>query len=353
MKIALLNDTHCGVRNNNQQFAEYQGRFYTNIFFPYLDKHDIKHIIHLGDYFDRRRDVNFYSLHKNYEHFVQPMIQRDITMDLIVGNHDIYFKSTNELNSPDYLLNFDNINVYKDPLVKDYDGLEICLLPWINSENIEDVEEFLGICKADIVMCHAEVNGAMSSPGHYHGGGTPVAFFKRFEQVYSGHFHHKSEMGNIRYFGSQMEFTWNDFGDDKHFHILDTETREIEAVRNPLKMFHKVFYDDSNETLMSIKKMNFDHLKNGFVKVIVTNKNEPYWFDMYVENIVKAGPADVKVVEDHSNLDVLNEDDFSGEAEDTLTILTRHIESLNIDGDKAKLDALMRSLYTESLDILV
>ena len=267
MKIALLNDTHCGVRNNNQQFAEYQGRFYTNIFFPYLDKHDIKHIIHLGDYFDRRRDVNFYSLHKNYEHFVQPMIQRDITMDLIVGNHDIYFKSTNELNSPDYLLNFDNINVYKDPLVKDYDGLEICLLPWINSENIEDVEEFLGICKADIVMCHAEVNGAMSSPGHYHGGGTPVAFFKRFEQVYSGHFHHKSEMGNIRYFGSQMEFTWNDFGDDKHFHILDTETREIEAVRNPLKMFHKVFYDDSNETLMSIKKMNFDHLKNGFVKV--------------------------------------------------------------------------------------
>ena len=90
MKIALLNDTHCGVRNNNQQFAEYQGRFYTNIFFPYLDKHDIKHIIHLGDYFDRRRDVNFYSLHKNYEHFVQPMIQRDITMDLIVGNHDIY-----------------------------------------------------------------------------------------------------------------------------------------------------------------------------------------------------------------------------------------------------------------------
>ncbi len=353
MKIALLNDTHCGVRNNNQQFAEYQGRFYSNIFFPYLDKHDIKHIIHLGDYFDRRRDVNFYSLHKNYEYFVKPIIDRNITMDLIVGNHDIYFKSTNDLNSPDYLLDFDNINVYKDPLVKDYDGLDICLLPWINTENAEDVEEFLGICKADIVMAHLEVNGAMSSPGHYHGGGTPARWFKRFEQVYSGHFHHKSEMDNIRYFGSQMEFTWNDFGDEKHFHVLDTETREIEAIRNPLKMFHKVFYDDSNETLMSIKKMNFDHLKNGFVKVIVTNKNEPYWFDMYVENIIKANPADLKVVEDHTNLDVLNEDEFSGDAEDTLTILTRHIESLNIDGDKEKLDALMRSLYTESLDILI
>ena len=143
MKIALLNDTHCGVRNNHQMFAEYQGRFYSQIFFPYLDKHDIKTIIHLGDYFDRRRDVNFYSLHKNYEHFVKPLLDRNITMDLIVGNHDIYFKNTNELNSPDYLLDFENINVFKDPIVKDYDGLSICLVPWINSENYDDVEEFL------------------------------------------------------------------------------------------------------------------------------------------------------------------------------------------------------------------
>ena len=353
MKIALLNDTHCGVRNNNQMFAEYQGRFYKEIFFPYLDKHNIKNIIHLGDYFDRRRDVNFYSLHKNYEHFIEPMREREITMDLIVGNHDIYFKSTNELNSPDYLLNFDNVNVYKDPITKDYDGLEIALLPWINSENEEECHEFLQLTTAPFVMSHLEVNGGMMSPGHYHGGGTPQSWFERFEQVFSGHFHHKSQLGNIRYFGSQMEFTWNDFGDDKYFHVFDTETREIEMIKNPLKMFHKVFYDDTNETLMSIKKKDFSHLENTFVKVIVTNKNEPYWFDVFVEELLKVGPANLKVVEDHSNLDVLNEDELVGDAEDTLTILTKHIDSLNIDGDKAKLDALMRSLYTESLDILV
>ena len=353
MKIALLNDTHCGVRNNNQMFAEYQGRFYKEVFFPYLDEHNIKNIIHLGDYFDRRRDVNFYSLHKNYEHFIEPMRERGITMDLIVGNHDIYFKSTNELNSPDYLLNFDNVNVYKDPITKDYDGLEIALLPWINSENEEEVEEFLQLTTAPFVMSHLEVNGGMMSPGHYHGGGTPQSWFERFEQVFSGHFHHKSTLGNIRYFGSQMEFTWNDFGDDKHFHVFDTETREIESIHNPLKMFHKVFYNDTNETLMTIKKKDFSYLKDTFVKVIVTDKNEPYWFDVFIEELTKVCPADLKVVEDHSNLDVLNEDELVGEAEDTLTILTKHIDSLNIDGDKTKLDTLMRSLYTESLDILV
>ena len=353
MKIALLNDTHCVVRNNNQMFAEYQGRFYDEIFFPYLDKHNIKHIIHLGDYFDRRRDVNFYSLHKNHEHFLKPMIERDITMDLIVGNHDIYFKSTNELNSPEFLLKHDNINVYTDVTTKDYDGLNIVLLPWINDENQEDVEEYLSTVNAPIVMSHLEVNGGMMMPGHYHGGGTPIEWFKRFEQVYSGHFHHKSTIGNVRYLGSQMEFTWSDFGDEKYFHILDTDTREITQVKNPLKMFHKVFYDDSKETLMSIKKKDFSSLKNTFVKLVVTNKSEPYWFDVFVEGIIKAGPADLKVVEDHSNLDVLDEDELVGEAEDTLTILTKHIEGLNIEGDKTELSKLMRSLYTESLDILV
>ena len=353
MKIALLNDTHCGVRNNNQMFAEYQGRFYKEVFFPYLDKHNIKQIIHLGDYFDRRRDVNFYSLHKNHEHFIQPMVERGITMDLIVGNHDIYFKSTNNLNSPEFLLKSNNINVYTDPIKKEYDGLEIALLPWINSENEEEVEEFLQLTTAPFVMSHLEVNGGMVGPGHFHGGGTPASWFERFEQVFSGHFHHKSTLGNIRYLGSQMEFTWNDFGDDKHFHVFDTETREIEAIQNPLKMFHKVFYNDTNETLMTIKKKDFSPLKDTFVKVIVTDKNEPYWFDVFIEEITKVCPADLKVVEDHSNLDVLNEDELVGEAEDTLTILTKHIDSLNIDGDKTKLDTLMRSLYTESLDILV
>jgi len=118
-------------------------------------------------------------------------------------------------------------------------------------------------------------------------------------------------------------------------------------------LIFEIHDDDTDETLMTIKRKDFSQLENTFVKVIVTNKNEPYWFDVFVEELLKANPADLKVVEDHSNLDVLNEDELVGDAEDTLTILTKHIESLNIDGDKTKLDSLMRSLYSESLDILV
>ena len=36
MKIALLNDTHFGARNDSNIFDEYFYKFYDNIFFPYL-----------------------------------------------------------------------------------------------------------------------------------------------------------------------------------------------------------------------------------------------------------------------------------------------------------------------------
>ena len=116
MKIALLNDTHAGVRGDMEAMAKYQGRFYEEIFFPYLKEHNIDHIIHLGDYFDRRKYVNFATLKANREHFIEPLIKNDISMDLIIGNHDTYYKSTNDVNAPQLLLfNEANINEITEP----------------------------------------------------------------------------------------------------------------------------------------------------------------------------------------------------------------------------------------------
>ena len=144
MKIAILNDTHAGVRGDMIEMAKYQGRFYEEVFFPYLDEHNIKQILHLGDYFDRRKYVNFSSLKYNREHFIEPMLERDIKMDLILGNHDVYYKNTNEVNAPELLLfESDNINIISEPTVKEYDGIPLALVPWINNENYADSIDFL------------------------------------------------------------------------------------------------------------------------------------------------------------------------------------------------------------------
>ena len=124
MKFAVLNDTHAGVRNDSIHFHEYMRRFYEEVFFPYCIENDIKHIVHLGDYFDKRTGINFLSLQRNKEHFIEPLIENGMTMDLTLGNHDLYYKNTSEVNSCDALLKYDNITIYRDTITKDYDGLK-------------------------------------------------------------------------------------------------------------------------------------------------------------------------------------------------------------------------------------
>ena len=42
MKIAILNDTHCGIRNSSQIFLDNAKDFYDKVFFPECEKHNIK-----------------------------------------------------------------------------------------------------------------------------------------------------------------------------------------------------------------------------------------------------------------------------------------------------------------------
>ena len=350
MKIALLNDTHAGVRGDMVAMSDYQGRFYNEIFFPYLDEHNIKQIIHLGDYFDRRKYINFASLKANREHFIEPMIERGISMDLIIGNHDTYYKNTNDVNAPELLLfNEANMNVISEPEVREYDGFNIALVPWINPENYADSIDFLLNANASWCMGHFEIEGALVHPGMTCQHGLDHSYLKRFEKVLSGHFHQKSEVKNIRYLGSQMQFTWSDYNDPKYFHIFDTDTQELTPVLNPLTMFEKAFYDDTKETFETIANKDYSNLKGKFVKVVVVNKDNPYWFDTFIDKVHGQSPLHVSVVDDNKHMDFFDDDDIE-DIEDTLTILSKYVDGLDIQGKKKPLNELMTTLYNEALE---
>ena len=64
MKIAIITDTHCGVRNSSEIFLNNAAEFYDTIFFPYCLENNIKHILHLGNYYDNRKIVNFKAFKK-------------------------------------------------------------------------------------------------------------------------------------------------------------------------------------------------------------------------------------------------------------------------------------------------
>ena len=271
-----------------------------------------------------------------------------ITMDIIPGNHDVYYKNTNRLCSLKELLGYftSNVNILMDPTVLDYDGLKIGCLPWINAENSDKYLNWLQNVKCDWIGAHLELSGFDMMRGIKSPHGMSSDLFKRFEVVMSGHFHTKSSKDNIYYLGSQMEFTWADAGDPKHFHVIDTETRVLTPVRNPLTMFTKIFYDDTK----GIPQINKESLEEHFVKVVVVNKTDPFKFDKFIDAIQQIKVHELKIAETFDEFLGANVLDDSISVEDTTELLDSYIEAVETDLDKDRMKTTMRSLYVEAQD---
>jgi DNA repair exonuclease SbcCD nuclease subunit len=350
MKIAILNDTHCGIRNSSDIFVKHQRDFYEQVFFPYLNENGIKNILHLGDYYDHRKFVNFKALSDNREVFLERLRKDGITMDIIPGNHDVYYKNTNELCSLKELMGhyMNEVNIIMEPRVMDYDGCKIALVPWINNENYHSSIEFIKNCKASILGAHLELVGFDMMKGVKNTHGMESKIFDRFEQVWSGHFHTKSNQGNIHYLGSQMEFTWADSNDPKYFHIFDTETRELTPVRNPLVMFEKVVYNDAQ---IDYNGKDISYLKDKFVKLVVIKKEDPFVFDRFVDRIQQLGVHDLKIAETFDEFVGVNVDDEGISVEDTTELLDSYVDAVDTDLDKDKIKGLMRGLYVEAQNL--
>lgn len=360
-KVAILGDVHIGARNDSDVISSFQEKFFSEVFFPTLKERGITNIIQVGDLFDRRKYIEFNSLHKAKKYLFDQISINNMHMHVIVGNHDTRYKNSNHVNSPDLLLEgySEEIFVYADPTHIYYGAFgaepsdkKIAMLPWICPENEQKSMEMIQESDADILFGHLELDGFEMYRGAPHAGGLSASLFSKFQLVCSGHFHHRSKVGNINYVGTPYETTWSDYGDPKGFHILDLETLDMEFIENPNRLFHKIKYDDSKWSNASwIDGFDFTDLKDSYVKVIVINKSNPYWFDLYMDKLEKMNPAQVQVVEDNLNLDLVDDDDILENIDDTLTILHKSIETMATDVDKNLLDNLFKSLYTEALDM--
>ena len=347
MKIALITDTHFGARNDNINFNEYFFEFYENQFFPYLKEHDITDVIHLGDVMDRRKYVS-YRIAKDFrERFINQF--ENYNFHMLVGNHDTFYKNTNAVNSLQELVDgrYENITVYEEATEAELDGGKILFVPWINADNMNHTMKMLKQSDAQIVMGHLELNGFEMQKGMVMDHGWDKQEFNRFDMVMSGHYHHKSDDGQIYYLGTPYEIYWNDWNDPKGFHVFDTEKRELERIVNPRTIFSKIYYDDSQEINDDVSSY-----KDKYVKLVVVNKKDLYQFDKFVDKLLQADCHEVKIIEDFSELDASNvSDDIVENTEDTMTMLERYIDDLDVSLSKSRLKNTMRTLYTEAQDL--
>jgi len=346
MKIALLCDTHCGIRNSSEVFLDNAEDFYTNIFFPECEKRGIKQIVHLGDYYDHRKFVNFKALNQNRRVFLDQLRKNNMTMDIIPGNHDTYYKNTNELNALKECLGhyMNEIHIVMEPAVMQYGSLSMALLPWICADNYDQSMNFIRDCKADWLGAHLELANFEIGRGILAPHGMDAKIFKKFEQVLSGHYHTASRRDNIWYLGNPMEFFWSDAHDPKFFHVLDTETRQIEKIQNTYTLFEKIVYNDKEIDYNNYNK----NLSKKFVKVVVSEKTDPFTFDRFIDNIQNQDIYELKIAENFNEFMGANVDDEEVNFEDTTEIVDSYIEAVDTDLDKDKIKIQMRELMTEA-----
>jgi DNA repair exonuclease SbcCD nuclease subunit len=352
MKIAIITDQHFGARNDSQHFLDYYEKFYSEVFFPQIDSNGINNVLILGDTFDRRKYVNFYSLKRTKEMFFDELAKRNIKVNMLAGNHDTYFKNTNEVNSVDLLLReYNNITVIDTPHTIYIGGTAICMMPWICPDNHQESMDQLKQTEADICMGHFEIAGFAMHRGMPSNEGLERDLFSKFDMVFSGHYHHRSSQGNIHYLGNPYELTWQDYNDARGFHIFDLDNRNLEFVVNPNVMFHRILYDDKEKSITEINEMDIKKYTNTYVKVVVVNKTNPYLFDKFMNNLYNVNPIDITIAEDFTDLTEGVEDDMIDQAEDTITIINKYVDSLQEDHiDNDKLKTVLRELYVEALN---
>ena len=351
MKICILGDTHFGARNDSPIFDRYFKRFYNEVFFPYLEQNNVTNIIQLGDVFDRRKYINFNTL-KSVKSYFFDRLNSGYKTTVLVGNHDTFYKNTNDVNSLRLLLSeYNNITAVVEPATYQFDNVPIAFIPWICPENEQRCFDTIANTEAQICVGHFEIQGFEMYKGSIIDHGVDKKIFDKFDVVLSGHYHHRSTKQNITYCGTPYEMTWSDYGDQKGFHIFDTATRALEFIPNPFSMFVKYHYDDKDKSIEDIVVDDFSIYKDTIVKIIVRNKTNPDAFDMLIDKLEKAGTLEIQVVDDHFHMNLENDEDIVNEAEDTLTILNKYIDSMQINTDKKQLEQLMRNLYSEAISL--
>ena len=344
MRIALINDTHYGARKGSKLFHDYFELFYKNVFFPTLEQYGIDTIIHMGDAFDSRKSIDYQSLEWAKRVVFEPL--KNYQVHMIVGNHDSYYKNTNNTNSPQLLLkDYPNIRTYSSPTEIKVGNLDLLLLPWICMENEEQSLKMIKKTKAKVAMGHLEFQGFRVNRQIIMEHGLEANLFSNFKKVFSGHYHTRSDNGTVFYMGNPYEIYWTDVNDTRGFTIFDTETLEHTYINNPYRMFYNIYYEDTD--YQTFDTMEYE---NKIVKVVVRKKSDTKKFEKFIDKLYASNIAELKIIE---NFDIQEPVEFEAfESEDTISILNRYIQEAEVSLDKAIIQNMMQEIYQEACELV-
>lgn len=321
-----------------------QEQFYSEVFFPTLEKENITTIVHLGDYFDNRKNVSHFALAENEKHFLQPLERGGYQMIIIAGNHDCFYTSTNKLNSLRTILSTrKNIKIIdNEPTLLSLDGNTTSLfVPWLNVENVDVFNRLLKEGNFKHIFGHFEINGFEVQRGQVMEHGIDKRLFTNAPIVFSGHFHHKSTLGNIHYVGSPHQATWNDVDSERGFHIFDTETLDLTFIKNPNDMFKVIKYNNG-------VTINKEDLVGKYVRVVVEEKQDEALFSNLMKELASYSPENVSVVDEVNTSFTQGEIELQ-DGETTIQTINKYVDAIEGCVLKQDVKQYINNLYLGAL----
>lgn len=332
-KVALITDIHFGCRGASSYFIERYELFFKNIFFPYLVKNGIRKVFILGDTWEDRKNLNVNALAAARRMFFERLEQMGIEVIAILGNHDVFYRNTNEVNSMDIIeSSYDNIHV-----VEEYEEFKVGqktfgMMSWVNNSNLERNLARIEAANTNYLLGHFEIKNFEMTKGNVADKGFEPSIFTKYDLVLSGHFHIKNKIGNILYIGNPFQTNWDDFASDRGFHVYDSDTDEFIFIKNTYETYDVIAYTDE----FDLDTFDFEACKGKIVKVLVTKISEidQLKYNKFLDILLKQ-------VHEYSIVEVVDSSELQGKS-NNLTIksskemINEYINSLTVEDDVKK-----------------
>ena len=350
MKILFLGDLHLGARNGNPNFLRMMDEYFKEELFPYILENDVKVVVQLGDILDKRRNIDFTISNYLVNTFFKFFNENEVYLYSTLGNHDVYYRQSIQLDGPSQFANSDFIHIVKDCRVETFDKTKIAMTPWICDENKEEVTKWIVENKnRNTILCgHFELAGFPIQKGYISDKGTiDTENMKGYKCVLSGHYHSPSDKDKITYVGTPYELTWSDYGDEKKFIVYDTEEKVFETIYTKKKMFHKIVYTDD-----ILQTINYDNYKKSYIKVVLSDDYNEGKLNVFLSMLdEKCQPFSIQTIDIREQQENLMEEISADDVDNPIEIMMNTIDSKVEDETLCQLvKSLTYEIYQSAMD---
>lgn len=350
-RVWVLGDLHFGVRANSTEWLDIQKEFFEEVFIPTL-KRNVKPgdvLVQVGDTFDNRQSINIKVL--NYAVDLFERLGQILPVHVICGNHDIWAKKSNEVTSIDSLKWIPNVQIYKEPMLMNWYGRNVLMMPW-RRDSAHEAETLADFPQAEIVFCHSEVKGIYLNSKVKNEHGTDSNIYDKYTRVYSGHIHYRQERNKLLMVGVPYQLTRSDANNPKGFDLVDLETMEETFFENHVS---PKFLKYNLTQLFDMTLGNFkSQIENNFVDLYVPSQiatsNALSQLIAKIQHISRKIEPNIYQEENYIDKDFHDIDELEEMYKNynILTLCNAYIENIPADDEmKQKLKAKLKQLYTQ------